>query len=463
MTANTRFSFEPTHTAGTATQGAGGNGGGGGYEDTRPPSDNQISLYIKMCQERQIVPVNLEGMTRVKLSNIIQHMRENPTCTPAQFRIIKEVSERLRGINVSVPEWTDEQIRNTSLQKAGEIIEKLIAKEQQMNQVRPPSDVQLQQLVEMYLYPEVEFESFGIEKKIYLDHIASYSTLDVETEDYTVHAIITTTERSELANLEDRAWRFMTADEFGAECEKKLTYREASRLLDQHRAGYRKWKQERATNAQARQIRQIEERLANIYVPQRVETAVDLYGIELEDSVSSTSSTDRKSPVAYEGVSDHHIRMMSRREADTYILQLQWELRNIKSSGYQDNQMDNAQVSLGGRVVDDSKPENRDGFNDFESIRGADSVQKAIHADFTALNDIMYQLQAIAGYEDADFQNEVVRSFYEQPDSKGVERMKSSVKEMMGMLIKEQYLTFASLVSICEKSEVAQEILMGQF
>ena len=97
----------------------------------------------------------------------------------------------------------------------------------------------------------------------------------------------------------------------------------------------------------------------------------------------------------------------------------------------------------------------------FEDIRKAKNPQQKYNNDLKELQDLMFNLEAVAGYADEELHNAVSDLLLQdEVDFETLQQQKLKIKEFMLSLVETQATSFEGLVELCKKSETAQNILI---
>lgn len=423
--------------------GASNNGNGGGYRGNTAlskPTPNQVRFYNDLCERKRITPKSINSFTFDQLAKEIEEMRKMPD--PASQRQIDKIRElekeiiELGGDLKPISQAVLNSLTGGREGTASSLIQSLFDMRTNMNEVAPPSDAQVQIIVEWFLCPAINFEQFGITKRVYLDHLNSYST-DVDSPDV----------------LEKRLWRSVTPTEFAEQIKKKMTKKEASRFIDDNRGTFYEWRKTRITSQQVNYIRELEKRLSNIETPKQVEWAV------VDGEIVQITNTKHKGEYYAEGYtpfSDMQLAQMSYEEASEWIDRLKYEI-SLKNSGYQS--MHNEEEVYG------------DNQQNFEDNRKAKNEHDARTEEFNKLNDLIFALEAILGYEDMDAHNAVQEIILDGVDSRQALAHKSYLKNFFMNTVTadrnkdEDAWTqqMARIFNMCEEVPTALEILATDY
>lgn len=382
----------------------------------RPASAPQKQLYAKMCMERGIRPADTRNATWKQVDERIQKMKL--MITPNQINTIRSNIEELIELGAEITQPTDEYLRTLERDTtASEFISTLFKMKNEYNDKREPSEKQLETMVQWYACPDIPFEEYNV-------------TLKIE--------------------LEGGQWTRPTPEQFAEQLRTKLTRKDASELMSKYSSSFYEWRRTRITKEQMALIRQLEERLANLYTPKQVETAISPDGELIVTRHATVKS--QYNPVGYTPMDEVVLLMYSKDDAGKLIEQMQYELSRKQMYQYgQDVQARNFDSN--------GEMEQRDGFFDFEDVRRkyGSTVQL-----FEELNNIMYSIQAMAGYEIDELQDEMARTFFESDVSQEqINEIRNRIKGHVSYMQSEGYLTNGQIMTLCEQSEAFADIMFG--
>lgn len=389
------------------------------------PTQKQIDYYLDLCQRKKIRPKDINKFTFEALGKEIEQIRQLPDpASERQIEKIKQLWQEINNLGENLKPFSDEFLNSLTggaTGTASQLIETLMKKRMELNEVAPPSDAQLQIIVEWFLCPDIPFENYDIQKKVILD-----STYEKD---------------GEVLNH----WRYMTPDEFANEVKSKMTKKQASEFIDRYRAMFYDWRKTRITQQQIRYIRELEQRLANIYTPKQVEFAINEDGevVEIKHGSSRDTRGDLQT-VAYEPLTEMQLAQMSYEEASLFIDQLKSELERKELYRYGDIYGDDQQA--------------------LEDKRSAKDRNDAIIREYTALDDLIYKLEALAGYENLDLHGLIKETLLEGEDHRS-EEAKNAIKEFMLQTIdvkrgfSQVMKDINRLQVMCEESMIATAIL----
>ena len=167
-------------------------------------------------------------------------------------------------------------------------------------------------------------------------------------------------------DLGDGLWRRITRDEIKTKLmNDKVLKSDASKFIDAYRGAVHTWRETRASQGKRTHIRELEARMANISSPREVQISIDMEGNIIETLLGDTEAYQ----AAYTPIDEVVLELFSEEEADKYIDQLKAELSTRFGTSLED-------------TVDKKELKN--------------------------LEDAMYSLFMLAGYEDEDMINTVV-------------------------------------------------------
>jgi len=389
----------------------------------KPRTDRQVSYYLDLCRQRKVAPKNYIKMNYEELAVEISAVKEFYPASESQIKVIKDKIISLSGFGVEINEPDYSKLTGGREGSASSLIEKLFEMERQYSDKMEVTEPQLEMLVSMYLCPDVPFESLGINRKVILTPITSYSS-DLPYDEQFAH----------------QTWRKMMPDEFAEEVKSKMFKRDASAFIDAYRGVFHTWKTTRIRPEQEKYIRQLEARMADLSSPSVVEWSVDING-NMVQIMKNTDVVKEYNPRGIEPLDDLSLKMFSVEDASTYIDILKSEQGRKELYTY-------------GEVSDNSMT--------FEDIRTADTKEKKSQHDMAELEDLMFRLEAVAGYENEEIHNTITPYLFEDDvDNEIVEENKDKVRDFMKFLVAEDYITFDGMIELCRECKVAQHILLG--
>lgn len=406
-----------------------------GRDNVNKPSIKQYSYYRDLCARKRVEAQTIDKFTFSTLRDAIDVLRQQPDpASEKQLDIIHRTLKELEDLGDTVkvsPEYIAKLTGGTG-GTASLFIEKLFERRQNFADTASPSEQQLKIIVEWFLCPDIPFESISVE------HTQPMKPGANVAESYTDTISI-----NRKVALDGTKWRWMTPDEFAQEVASKMSRRQASRFIDQYRGVFYDWKSTRVTANQIKYIKELENRMANLYVPKPVEMAITPDGEVME--ISKSSARDYN-PNAYVPMEDIHLYQLSYEQASEFIDKLKSELsdRELSSVGspYDERQQD---------------------FHDLTRAQSTKNQNDAILKEYTALSDLMYGLESINGYTHDTLHTLIRQTLMEGMDDKSLEA-RTMIKDFMyeSLDVKNgQQLAknIGRLQTMCEASVIATEIL----
>ena len=426
--------------------------GARGSDMARPPSEKMKAFYLDLCKMHGIEHNEIMLQSAQALSREIERLRALPQpATDKQKEMIMDLAQELvdMGIKDTRPSQAFlDKLTGGRDGTASQLIEKMQAIIKRNEHISMPTQKDLEFLVSMFLCPDIPFEEMGANRRIPITKLTAWGS------DYSVEA-----------ELEARIFRKPTPSEFAdiirkathinseGEVVKSFTRTSTMRFIDQYRGVFFNWKRTRITANQIQRIRELEKRFAMYSKPHVVEMAWDDEE-QLSYEINTAPSRERKvTQYTYEPIDELQLMMMSQDEASDYINRLTWELDESQQHLY--------------RFFEES-----DESQTFESIRQAQDEHAWKIKEFTALNDLMYKLEAIAGYKneaihvipwiDKTDRSTYINDAFLTGEDESNKKKRKEIRDFMLYLLQEGYTNFGALMMMCEDSEVAQEILLGQ-
>lgn len=353
------------------------------------PSPGQIKFYMDLTTRKRVAPVQMDIQTFESMGKLIEELRLLPDpASPAQLDKIRSLHAEITALYPETKPLIEEKLNALTGGQNGTAsatIQRMFEIKSSLSDKAEPSVEQLEKLVSWFFCPDIPFENFSIEKKKYLDKLTTWST-DVDVP----------------ADLEKRPYRLLTPSEFAEQIKLRMSKRQASAFIDEHRGTYYDWKRTRINANQINYIRTLEGRLSNIYVPKAVIEAVDFDGDVFTIPTSSSHDTRGElQTTGYQGLSEHDLIQMSYEDASTFIDQLKSELadptiRNI------------------GSPYDDSQNLLNDKLATFDDVRKTGNLAHDETSgrvkEFTILNDLIFKLESVAGYKNDELHENIKES-----------------------------------------------------
>lgn len=456
----------------------------------------QIERYYSVCMDKRITPKNISAMSQKDASAELQRVFDvPPLATEPQIKTVLALVNELIEMGIErVKPPSDHFLANVRVTQCSDVIRQLKKIKQDNLHLAPPDDAQLDRLVKLQHCMEVPFESIPTTKEERIESPDEYGVMrlinsSIETTKCVDRRIYLDEKIVSADGSKKYLWRWMTADEFRAELRKKLNHSEASRILSQYEGLALKEKRTQLSEYQIKLIRQLENRLATLYVPKPVENLVDFTADSVDYTLDEkvADKSQNWNPESYQPLDEHILKMFTSRQADEYINQLkvEYEQKDLYSA------VENAEVVQftnkndyestlrlhranvlraywnSGRGYIEFTSEQT-----FESVRKAQTYSQWRQQQFTALNNLLFALQSIGGIDTEEFRNEVSHVFftYTVKTSSGasqagasredVKKLKRKIAKFMITLVKDKCIKVRQLGRICENSEIAEKIFL---
>jgi hypothetical protein len=425
-------------------------------------STAQLTTYYNLCSEKEVAPKDTSSMTSRELSLLIESLIKMPRkATLKQLDMLRDMLQELvnagiEGIRMPGQAFWD-KCKNEQ-PYCSKWIDDVRALRAKHIEKMPPTEQQIEQLAKMYLCPDICWESVSVQKR---ETITAWNEEGFQTKTKTVVTETVSIERR--IELGDGLWSYMDESQFKEELKKKLTHASASRLIDEFESVYRQWIATRATEVQKQQIRELEGRMANLYVPKMVVVAeteesedTPLDASERLDSLDVpfvSVGSKQYNPVAYQGYTEQQISMLSREEANQYIRILRSELKDREMRAFTGAQ------ELSG---------------DFEDMRTAKDKARARTKEYEALNNFMHGLENAMGYafeyevEAHDgkkyytvdsLRHETLRVFFNDASEEKQQFLRDTILSYMREAVKERAINITRLLFLADRSELASELI----
>lgn len=377
---------------------------GNNTTNDKPASPGSINFYKSLCEQKGLTLENTTGITINKLNELIAKAKSYFPPSEAQLIKINNLLETLRngGIQIEVPEDTIKSLTGGRNGTASSLINDLLGmmKAHNITEKTPPSDSQVNFLVSMFLCPDVAFEEYDIIKKI---------------------------------PLEDGLFRMVTPTEFAEQIIEKMTKANASAFIDKYRTPFFTWKNSRAKEGQINYIKTLEERLANTQSVSEIKYAL-VDGIVTRIQETKHDKSNSWAPQGYTSLSDLQLAQFSVEDASKYIDILKHDLFR-KNKIAQEPEIDENRPTL--------------------------SQEQAIKVEFEKLENLMYTLEAIAGYEDPELHTAI--NYYINGGKKEyIYSCKEKIREFMLSLFPE-HISLEGLINAIADIPEAQFIFVGRF
>lgn len=386
------------------------------------PTPRQVETYLNMCHDRLLKPVNYTNFTINEMSQEIDRIKS--LRSRAQIDKIYEKIDFIKSLGINL----DTFLMNVNFDEltggrdgtASKLIEELFAIEKECNVMLPPTDEQLDQITGWMLCPDIPFEDFNIKR----------------TKD-----------------LGDGFWRRLTPEEFRTECAKNMKRNQASKLIDDFRGTFFEWRKSRISKAKMDYIRRLESRLVSVYIPKEDVISVDING----DRVTSvkhkvTDKTKTYDPTAFVPLTDDELFMFSDDDAEYYIDILKAESRRR----YYANKTSDEELTF------EELRTNAD-ENTIQADQKAGSVEAACTKEFIALQDAIFKLESVGGYENSEAHDAISSLLTSDGfDSKTITEAKLNLRSYMLYLVDEGFITLQGLVELIKDSQLLTDLLIGR-
>lgn len=456
------------------------NNGGSTYatNSVRKPSPKMITFYKDLCKRKRIAEKDINHLSSKKLSKWIEMINALPDpASDGQINKIKELITEINeaGGNINISEEEIAKLTGGREGTASKLIENLFQKRKELGDNAKPSEAQVKTIVGWFLCPDIPFEAFCSEiihpvrsmddleaivqkeedpdKKWELIEELTKNMNDPVSETIT----ITINRKIDLGN---GMWTRMTPDVFAEEVRSKLTKKQASKFIDEYRGVFFEWQKTRITKEQVRHVRELELRLANISKPKTIEFNVDING---EISQAPMSLDGDWNPMAYTPMDDLALAQFSYKEASQFIDQLKSEISrgNSYTSMYGEEELVNASENNGQNKFEQK----------FLIRQGNKRILDETDAkldEFNKLNDLIFAVESILGYEDQEAHDAVQEIIMdEEASSSKIEELKDYLGNFFMETVtanpqknqREWASQMARIFNMCEEIPVALKIL----
>jgi hypothetical protein len=308
---------------------------------------------------------------------------------------------------------------------ASSLIQHLINELSKHTAELPPTEAQLKRMVVMLHCVDIPFEEYDLTLKIY-------------------------------DQTDPNQWRYPTLNEFAYEIASKMKRAEVSKFLDEHEVKFFEWEKVRLKPDSPKWnfIKTLEERMSNTHRPSIVEWAIDQEGNWIRVN-NKPNRMDNYNPKGFAPLQDEHLILFTNKEADAYIRLLQSDLKHISK---QEEEQAISQFE---------RKRNADGGYGWEEIRSMSAsdereIQKRREKEFKELNDLMFKLDAVAGYHDETLHASVTSVLSDDVDADINKEAKTYIKNFMLILCEDGYITFGEMADMCRDNETAIRILIGR-
>jgi hypothetical protein len=138
----------------------------------KPSTPRQHKFYLDLCEQKRRTPVEgYEEMSFNSLSSLIEELKDLRPVSDAQLQALNNCLERLAKVgifpDIDIDNLTGgrEGTASATLEYLFELTNKHCPPESQ-----PPTQKQLEYVASMYLCPAVDFESYDIDRWVYLEN-----------------------------------------------------------------------------------------------------------------------------------------------------------------------------------------------------------------------------------------------------------------------------------------------------
>lgn len=372
------------------------------------PSVKQIETYLNLCKQKNQEVENYHLMSRETLSEKIQELYRFYPASDKQKQIIREKIAGLQAI-IQMPTMPEKDLNKLSgglNGTASSLIEKLISIEKEHNvyATKKITEGQLNMIVPWMICFEIDFESVGISRKI---------------------------------DLGNDTWRRPTPIEFAKQIYDVFNLQSASEFIEKNRTIWYEWSATRIRPQQIKYVRDLENKMSDLSKGIVVEWAVDQQGNWTQ---VKTQKQPQYNPRGFAPMADVELRMMSQEDANTYINMLKKDLANKELVRY--GEQSDASLTL-------------------EMLRTTNTPEEARLKDFEALQDLLFKLEAIAGYSCEECHDAVSSLMVDEVKSSDVLTAETKIKEFIKFLITEDYTDLETLAELAKDSKTAQRIILS--
>lgn len=374
----------------------------GNSTSTEKPKDTQIKYYLDMCRDRNIIPVNFSALNKQQLSTLIDKVKRHyPVSYKQRFMIVNS----LVRLNKEIPSL--DKLTAGRNGTASQFIENIIKYEKEVQHTLPPTEGQLGILIDMFICPDVPFESYGVEK---------------------------------IKELDGGEWRQLTQSEAIEELKVNLNKSSASELIENYKPAFWEWKKTRLTMGQLNRIKQLQERMESLHGPGFAkERVANMYGDEV-DAIGD-NNTREYAPQAYQPLNDMQLAQLTKKTAGQLIDQLSSELKNKELT---------------------KLPRMKDNELTFEKIRVASDMDKVDAEEFERINNIVHTLYASIGQQAEDDMLQACMGIYDmEVNSDVVKEYQGMIKELIRLVIEQGGMERMQIIEMAQDSAVLSAVLLA--
>lgn len=331
-----------------------------------------------------------------------------------QRTTIENIIVELAELNapVVIPQEMLESLTGGAQGTAGKLIDKLFRLRTEAQANGPLTDKQAETLAKWMYCPDMPWEDFGISLRVPMVHVS------------------------------DTAWRYMLDEEFMAELKAVMLKPVASKFIDDYGHFYYAWKKTRATQYQIDTIRQIEQRLANVYT-------IGVKEYALVDGVMTETYKKSKrqwNPQAYVPMTDEQMIQLSATDASKLIDQMNFELKSKQEEVLNEDNL--AQQRL---------EEKHNKFNERTNEGRATDELSALNREHQALVDFVFQLESAVGHTDEELHESINETMILK--TKNGADTAYEIREFIRYAVDGAYITVTGLSQMCRKSQVASKLV----
>lgn len=415
----------------------------------RKPSPNQVKFYYDLCERKRVNRKDINQYTFDQLGEEIQALQAMPDpASERQLEKIKELQNEIIANGGDMKPMSDAVLNSLTGGREGSassLIQTLFDMRAELNINAPVTEAQLKILVEWFLCPDVPFEEFSSEEV----YAKKYGANQAESQTVT----ISIQRRVDLGNGE---WRLMLPSEFAEEISSKMTKKQASKFIDDYRGAFYDWRKTRITSQQIKYIRELETRLANVSKPSAHEWV--MVDGEYQQVTKDHDLNADWNPTAYTPFDELQLAQMSAETASDWIDQLKSEV--ARKNAYQEGYDQHGDYNYAQAQVNDYQ-------DTMEKNRQAKSLADAKVSEFNKLNDLIYAVESILGYNNDEIHDMVQEFIMEDIDSSKMHDYKMRIREFFASTVTAnqdtEYAKWASqmarIAGMCEDVPVAMEIL----
>lgn len=396
-----------------------------------PATAGQIKYYNDLCKQRNIQPKPASSFNFDTMSAEIQRLMSFYPASASQIKLINDKVANLKAI-INNMNFTDEQVEAFRLNKtnvvsiiiagiidgnlnldpiisklnggkdgtASKLIESLIGVEKQFSDVQMPTESQIEILVNMFFCPDVPFESIGVFRKI---------------------------------DLGNGLWRKPSPDEFAKSLKENLNKAIASKFIDDNRGAFYEWKKTRIRPEQMRYIMELESRMGSQSPTTEINEAYTLGG-----DVITIGKHKREyiKGEEYVPLTQEQLIQMSIEQASEFIDQLKAEINRREGSSFIEPEID------------------------YNELRTSSNTQEAIDIEYKAFEDLMFRLEAVAGYADEELHDAARIVLVEDTDPEHNRKNRQKIRDFMRELLITKAITFDGLLELAKDCPTALRILV---